>query len=248
MAVYITGDLHRNFNRLKSFCRKNQTTLNDWIICLGDVGINYYQDKSDDVLKKSLTKLPINLFCVRGNHEVRPEHIKGYMSVGMQAASGSPAISGTAKWDERYPNQFFACDGFSYRLQTDDAKKLNALVVGGAYSIDKYYRLQNKWNWFPDEQLNNEEQKQVLELVASTTQNTRYDIVLSHTCPARFVPTELFLKGIDQSRVDVSMEVFLDKLYTLFPNDKPHWYFGHFHGNKYENDYTMLYEEIVKLV
>lgn len=251
MAVYITGDLHRDFNRLKSFCYKNRTTLNDWIVCLGDVGVNFFGDKSDEIVKKKLTKLPINLFCIRGNHEIRPEHVKGYESVSVQAASGSATISGVARWDARYPNQFFACDGFSYQVMLEDGKIFNALVVGGAYSIDKYYRLENGWPWFEDEQLSVEEQTMILDLVTTTIQNPheRYDVVLSHSCPSRFVPTELFLKGVDQSRVDNKTEAFLDRLYELFPKDeKPHWYFGHFHGNKYEDGYTMLYNDIVRLV
>ncbi len=69
------------------------------------------------------------------------------------------------------------------------------LVCGGAYSVDKYYRLQRGWNWWPDEQPN-ELTKGLVRFMA-----TRYpiDIMLTHTCPLRFEPKELFLDGIDQS-------------------------------------------------
>ena len=74
------------------------------------------------------------------------------------------------------------------------------------------------------------------------------DIMLTHTCPLRFEPTELFIDGIDQSTVDTSTEEFFDELYEQFLADhKPMWYFGHFHGNKYTDDYVMLFDDIIEL-
>lgn len=34
------------------------------------------------------------------------------------------------------------------------------------------------------------------------------DMVLSHTCPLKYEPIEVFMKGINQSDVDKSMEKF----------------------------------------
>lgn len=74
------------------------------------------------------------------------------------------------------------------------------------------------------------------------------DIMLTHTCPLRFEPKELFLDCIDQSTVDTSTEEFFDDLYEQFPADhKPMWYFGHFHGDKYTDDYVMLFWDIIEL-
>jgi len=56
------------------------------------------------------------------------------------------------------------------------------------------------------------------------------DIILSHTCPLKYEPTEVFMKGVDQSRVDKSMEIFLDKVEENIHYDK--WYCGHFHTEK----------------
>ena len=44
MHVYLTGDIHGDPARLWSieiFCNNHKTTTNDWLICLGDVGLNY---------------------------------------------------------------------------------------------------------------------------------------------------------------------------------------------------------------
>lgn len=146
-------------------------------------------------------------------------------------------------WDAKYPNQYFAIDGAVYKIQTSE-RTLNALVCGGAYSVDKFYRLQFRANWWPDEQPN-ELTKGLVRLMA-----TRYpiNIMLTHTCPLRFEPKELFLDCIDQSTVDTSTEEFFDELYEQFPADqKPMWYFGHFHGDKYTDDYVMLFNDIIEL-
>lgn len=244
MAVYMTGDIHGSKMRLwdiNNYCEAHKTTTDDWLICLGDVGLNYYGPKSkkEIALKNEVAKLPIKLFCIHGNHERRPSEAEGYQQI--EVAEG--AIQGPMLWDARYPNQYFAIDGAVYKIQTSE-RTLNALVCGGAYSVDKFYRLQFRANWWPDEQPN-ELTKGLVRLMA-----TRYpiDIMLTHTCPLRFEPKELFLDCIDQSTVDTSTEEFFDDLYEQFPADrKPMWYFGHFHGDKYTDDYVMLFYDIIEL-
>ena len=244
MTVYMTGDIHGSKMRLwdiNNYCEAHKTTTDDWLICLGDVGLNYYGPKSkkEIALKNEVAKLPIKLFCIHGNHERRPSEAEGYQQI--EVAEG--AIQGPMLWDARYPNQYFAIDGAVYKIETSE-RTLNALVCGGAYSVDKFYRLQFRANWWPDEQPN-ELTKGLVRLMA-----TRYpiDIMLTHTCPLRFEPKELFLDCIDQSTVDTSTEEFFDDLYEQFPADrKPMWYFGHFHGDKYTDDYVMLFYDIIEL-
>ena len=45
--IYITGDTHGNFQRIKEFCQEQQTTTNDYLIILGDAGINYFGDQDN---------------------------------------------------------------------------------------------------------------------------------------------------------------------------------------------------------
>lgn len=244
MAVYVTGDIHGDPARLWSieiFCNNHKTTTNDWLICLGDVGLNYYGVKSKKEIrtKKEAAKLPIKMFCIHGNHERRPSEADGYQQI--EVTEG--AIQGPMLWDAKYPNQYFAIDGAVYKIQTSE-RTLNALVCGGAYSVDKFYRLQCGANWWPDEQPS----ELIKGLVRMAAANSTIDVMLTHTCPLRFEPKELFLSGIDQSTVDTSTEEFFDDLYEQFPTDqKPMWYFGHFHGNKYTDDYVMIFDDIMEL-
>lgn len=244
MHVYLTGDIHGDPARLWSieiFCNNHKTTTNDWLICLGDVGLNYYgaKSKKEIAIKNEAAKLPIKMFCIHGNHERRPSEADGYQQI--EVTEG--AIQGPMLWDAKYPNQYFAIDGAVYKIQTSE-RTLNALVCGGAYSVDKFYRLQFRANWWPDEQPN----ELIKGLVRMAAANSTIDIMLTHTCPLRFEPKELFLDCIDQSTVDTSTEEFFDDLYEQFPADhKPMWYFGHFHGDKYTDDYVMLFWDIIEL-
>ena len=69
------------------------------------------------------------------------------------------------------------------------------------------------------------------------------DYVLSHTCPYNTRPTHLFLHSIDQSTVDSSMEVWLQKIADRL--SFKHWYFGHFHDDWDNGKYSMLYTDVM---
>lgn len=207
--IYITGDTHRDFSRLygKSFNK------DDMIIILGDAGINYYLNDEDKKFKEHLSKLNIKLFCIQGNHEERPENISTYKEVNM--------FGGKVFIEDEFPNLIFAKNR---ELYTINNKKV--LVIGGAYSVDKDYRLMYGHQWFKDEQLKEEEKTDILDKY----KEKHVDIVLSHTSPLKYEPTEVFMSGIDQSKVDKSMEEFLDKIEENIIYDK--WYCGHYHTEK----------------
>lgn len=207
--IYITGDTHREFYKLYDI-EKNKDNM---LIILGDVGINYYLDERDKKLKEQLNSYNIKLFCVQGNHEERPKNISTYKEIDM--------FGGKVFIEEAYPNLIFAKNGELYDI---DNKKV--LVIGGAYSVDKNYRIIYRYPWFKDEQLSKEEMDNIL----NKYKGHHIDIVLSHTCPLKYEPTEVFMKGIDQSNVDKSMEKFLDKLEESIYYDK--WYCGHYHIEK----------------
>ena len=207
--IYITGDTHREFYKLHDV-EKNKDSM---LIILGDVGINYYLDERDKKLKEQLNSYNIKLFCIQGNHEERPENISTYKEIDM--------FGGKVFIEEEYPNLIFAKNGELYDI---DNKKV--LVIGGAYSVDKNYRIIYGYPWFKDEQLNKEE----MDTILNKYKGQYIDIVLSHTCPLKYEPTEVFMKGIDQSDIDKSMERFLDKIEQSINYDK--WYCGHYHTEK----------------
>lgn len=211
--IYLTGDLHGDPTQVELFCEKMQLTSKDVIVLLGDVGANYYTGRRDRLMKRILAMQPVTFLCIHGNHEIRPQNIPDY----------HPTIwnGGRVFISDEYPNILFAEDGEVYDL---DGKK--AIAIGGAYSVDKFYRLERGFGWWADEQPSEETKRKVEAVVAQE----RVDIVLSHTCPKKYTPTEMFLPMIDQSTVDNSTEEWLDTIEEKV--NYSGWYCGHWHTDK----------------
>ena len=63
-----------------------------------------------------------------------------------------------------------------------------------------------------------------------TARKNQVDMVLSHTCPLKYEPIEVFIPGLDQSTVDKSTEKWLGKIESILDYKK--WYCGHYHTAK----------------
>jgi 3-oxoacid CoA-transferase subunit A len=236
----ITGDTHGGVSTITriSNIKRNNPGFEDGelgVIILGDAGLNFYLNKTDKKYKKMLNSMGVKIYCVRGNHEQRPElietmHLENDFQVGNMT------------WmEEEFPNIRYFVDGGNYIIDGHPT-----LVIGGAYSVDKYWRLiragysatdgaiadPKKCGWFKDECLTQEEMTAIQESNAGK----KFDFVLSHTCPYSWQPTDLFLGCIDQSTVDNSMEIWMDELKETF--DWNIWLFGHFHADRVERPHV----------
>ena len=276
---YVTGDTHSDLTRIATFCKKFNTTTDDVMIILGDVGINYYGSEAEQKAKEKYNNLGITLFCIQGNHEERPYNFPSYKTKEWKG--------GTVYYEEEFPNIIFAKYGEIYDF---DGKK--CIVLGGAYSVDKWYRIlrtyiklqflypdlltENQFEralafvkgdikdksgkirasldkvfemlpsgtcgWFKDEQPNEEIKAFVKNQIEN---NKEFDCVLSHTCPAKYIPIEMFISSIDQSSVDNSTEEWLDEIENTINYKK--WYCGHWHTNKKIDKMHFLFEDFTEL-
>ena len=76
--------------------------------------------------------------------------------------------------------------------------------------------------------------------------NALTDYILSHTAPISEEPTYLFLNFIDQSKVDKTMENFLEKVKNQITFTK--WFFGHYHDDAILNDkFRIMFNDIIEL-
>lgn len=225
--IYITGDTHGEFRRIIDFCDRIETTRDDVMIILGDAGINFSGYPRDGWKKQLLARLPLKIFCIHGNHEKRPETIKSYKTTSFHG--------GTAWYEDDYPNILFAKDGEIYDF---DGNK--CIAIGGAYSVDKWYRLQMGYPWFEDEQPSGEIKKYVESQLAK--KDWKIDVVLSHTLPFEYMPIDLFISGIDQSTVDNSTEHWLSDI-EIKLNYK-WWYAGHYHTSRITDKVQIMFEDI----
>ena len=239
MKFYVTGDKHGQFHTIL----QNEIVKdpNNAIIILGDAGINYYLRDWDDKLKKEISENSQCMwYIVRGNHEARPQDV----SVPYEII-WDPWVSGQVYVQEEYPNIRFFLDFGEYFINGS-----HVAVIGGAYSVDKWWRLARagvlkksdlnynnpkRTGWFPNEQLSKEE----MERANYVFEGKIFDFILSHTCPLSFQPTDLFLSAVNQSEVDTSMEQWMDQL-----KDKMDWFvwlYGHYHNDRMERPYVEMY-------
>lgn len=232
--IYITGDTHGDFFRIKDFCKRFNTSKDDTMIILGDSGINYDMGLKGRQLKNELDNLPITLFCIHGNHEERPYLVKNEEDKFIYEEK--QMFGGTVYIEKKHPSLVFAKDGEYYHMGKHDY-----FVIGGAYSIDKYYRLQKGYSWFESEQPNEEIKARVEDNLSKLNYNV--DIVLTHTAPLKYEPTEFFMKGTDQNKIDKSTEIWLDTIEDKLEYN--HWYFGHYHNYKKIDKMTMLFNSIL---
>ena len=80
MTTYLTGDTHGSFERVVRFARANNLTANDTIIVLGDASINYEgrDTDHDQGIRDMLAPLACTVFCLHGNHDMRPYRLDCY--------------------------------------------------------------------------------------------------------------------------------------------------------------------------
>lgn len=228
---FLCGDIHGRPHPIENFIRRMEGKYefdgSDKIILLGDAGFNFYlgdrhyqSGKADENFKKKMSKFPFTYYVVRGNHEERPSKMMA-TSPEFWKYTYDEEVHGMVYYEMKFPQiRYFDDIPTVYYINGYDT-----LVMGGAYSIDKYYRLMNNWTWFAGEQMTEEERQIALDLCEA--EDWQFDLVLSHTCPICFEPTDLFLQNIDQSTVDKSMERLFGEIeYKL---NYGVWCWGHFH-------------------
>ena len=165
----------------------------------------------------------MRVYCVRGNHEERPENL-GY------EVTWDEDVHGNVYMDPDNANIRYFMDGGEYNINGH-----SVLTIGGAYSVDKYWRLQRAAaagqsfsGWFKDEQLTQEE----MDVITAKVIDKEFDFVFTHTCPFSWEPTDLFLGCVDQSTVETGMELWMDELRKHIGFGV--WCFGHFHADRVE--------------
>lgn len=229
--VVVTGDIHGCTRVIVDLANKlNLKDKEDTVVVLGDVGINFYRDIRDEMAKKALSHIAPTIFCIRGNHEIRPENISSYRKKNWK--------EGEVYYEENYPNIVFAKDGQIFNF---NGKRV--LIAGGAYSLDKKNRRANL-DWWSDEQLSYDEKTNILIAAG----NNHIDAVFSHTCPWSKKPTQepFFINPIEEATIDRSTEYFLDTLYSLLGTSAV-WYCGHWHMDKVIDNVNFLYHTYIEL-
>lgn len=230
MKHYLTADAHRDIiPRLQKFkaLYPELDPDNVCIIFLGDFGINlggrYYAN--DQSLKEAVSRYGYHLLILRGNHEQRSAQVPNMERIYDEE------LQGYVWQEEEFPLiKFFDDVPGEYVING-----YSVLTIPGAFSVDAPFRIATGRYWNPEEMLTQE------EMDAFKPSKKHYDFILSHILPLRFLPYDLFLSFIDQSKVDHSMEIWYDNLL----NEITYGVLccGHYHHDRYERPHVEQFFE-----
>ena len=233
---------------------KNQKMLGiEMDVNLKNQIVNFLKNGIKEKNQKMLG-IEVEHFIVDKNTE---ESVSYYGNNGIKTIF-DPYVHGTVYYEPNFPHIRYFLDYGFYNIN-----KYNCLIIGGAYSVDKAWRLQRaclteetnipkKSGWWNNEQLSPEEMKDCMRQIQTFAATGKHiDFIMTHTCPYSIEPRDMFLGFIDQSTVDDSMERWLDEVKESVT--WKYWLFGHFHADRIERPYIEQYfndieelDEIVK--
>jgi hypothetical protein len=216
--IYVCGDTHgfvtdtKKLNHL-NFPEQDDLTKEDVVIQLGDFGWVWYpigSNKLQEYWLDWLAKKNFTLAVVLGNHE------------NYDIIEKLPIIK---KWGDEVrvlkrdvSEIYFFKKGAVYTI---NGKKV--LTIGGALSIDKSSRSEGV-SWWAQEELSKKElENSLIEIVKH---DKKFDYVLTHTCPKRYL--RYFLNH--SLKMNCSVSNFLDYVKDIVTFES--WHFGHFHQNR----------------
>lgn len=219
MRYWATADWHGWLGNITDKCLANLDSdcFDDTYICLGDAGI-HYGNYSQGQIKKWLKRFGGTWVILRGNHDKR------YEKYGKEQGWEEQEWNGGSVWVQRkYKNIYYLPDAGG--LYTINGRKV--LMVPGAYSVDKEYRLRKGYPWEPDEQLTEKEAINLIDLA----EREQPEIILSHECPRSWHPyiKDLFLDY--DFPEDYWTNSICQEILKVDTNIKK-WYFGHYHDQR----------------
>lgn len=216
--IYLLGDLHAQAHHVENLHRRVGLDDTDTVILLGDVGANFWCDRRDETFKRMLSKIPGTFFCIRGNHERRASDV-ATMPEKRKLWTEEEYFGNKVLVEKKYPKIKYASDVPAlYNIAG-----YTTLIIPGAFSPDKHYRKKGE-TWFENEQCSAEE----LAVADELFKNNEIDLVLSHTAPASYEPTDLFFAGFNQALIDKTMERELGHMEYIY--DYKVWCWGHYHA------------------
>lgn len=223
--IYITGDTHGERDKINNLEIQLELTENDYLIIAGDFGFIFNNNYLEELILNELSTKPFKILFVDGNHECFPAIFRY-----------SEEMWNGGKVHKIRENIYHLMRGQVFEI---DGKKI--FTMGGAYSVDRWFRKLNVSYWeeeIPTEEETNEAKKNL------EAHNYQVDYIITHTVPS----SVKWLMGYEVSQEheeDADFTDFLDEVREKVSYKK--WYAGHFHMNKIvspADNITVLYEGI----
>lgn len=228
MAVFVTGDIHSEiyprFNT-KNFAAQKELTKNDYVIVLGDFGIPWFNDRSDQHMLKELQKRNFTTLFIDGNHE----NYDYLNNLPVETWNGGKIHKINDSVYHLMRGQVFNIDNHTFFtfggarshdisdgiIENDENVKENVKRMN---RLGKHYYRINHVSWWKEEMPKVDEFK---EGIANLEQhNYRIDFVLTHDAPTS-IRAQMLVSDKDP------LSEFLQTIKQK--TEYKCWYFGHMH-------------------
>lgn len=235
MTVFITGDLHGDFNDIQAVPERCSIGKGDLLLVTGDFGLPWYNSlyikgwRKDREILDWLSEQPYTVAFTDGNHE----NFDNLYAMPMEERWGG-------KVHRINDKVFHLCRGEIFDFTGDGTK---TFVFGGATSVDKEWRTEGE-SWWPEENASQTEKD--YGLLSLEAVNWDVDYVITHTAPEQFLSVyqpAAFKKLL----LNCPTQAYLTEIHKRLTYKK--WYFGHFHDDV-DSSYhkcRLLFDDIIKL-
>ncbi|MBR0280804.1 MAG: metallophosphoesterase [Oscillibacter sp.] len=252
MAVYVTGDTHRDFSRFQedAFPDGPNLSKDDYMLICGDFGGVWDGSPEEEGLLDWLDAQPFTTLFVSGNHE-NYSRLASYPQEQWRGGLTS-VVRPSIRLLRR--GQLFELDGKRF------------FTMGGASSreipilerADPMFAVRRKWHeyrknvywirgetWWPEELPSEAEYRTARDTLDAA--GWKVDYIVTHCAPT-FIQNLFDLKEAQAtgSYLVNGLTDFLEEVAQKATFDC--WFFGHYHGNYViENRYVLLYDNIIRL-
>ena len=226
MAIYITGDLHGEYDMrkltTKYFPEGLQLTKKDYVIICGDFGGVWDCAGQDRYVQNWLGDKPWTTLFVDGNHE----NFDALAQYPIETWNGGNV-------------QFIQPDIIHLmRGQVYNINGLSIFTMGGATSIDKYCRTEGR-DWWPQEMPSNKEYEEAFQNLDRC--DNKVDLIITHCAPDELHDILTYKEGSHTKLTN-----FLQVVYKTVKFDN--WYLGHYHQDQDYGKFHVRYQKIDRLI
>lgn len=230
--LLVTGDLHGDAAALTMIGKLMEP--HDMLFVAGDFGFVFVNDKKEGNFLNDL-----NLF-LRKNNESYIVFVDGNHE-NHTALAAFPV----EEWNGARVHKIRSHIIHVLRGEVITLKNHNIFCFGGAYSIDRKYRVLNESYW-KEEVPNDKEMENGNKNLKR--HNNKIDYVISHTCPLNLVPALLGRGGFHAVPEERPLQNYLQFVSEEVSDSLIKYYFGHWHQDRCIGDkYRAIYLDLLDL-
>lgn len=228
MALIITGDTHGilDIDKVVKYFkgREKYYSKKDYLIICGDVGVCGFSSVREAETRKILRNLPVTTLFVDGNHE----NFNKLNALEVKKWNGGKVHFVEKDIIHLMRGQVYCIDGVRF------------FSFGGAYSIDKMYRIAGV-DWFAEELPNKEEYEEGWNNLEEA--GYKVDYILTHSGPKEIVE-DMGYEALSEDEEELRR--YLQRIADI--TEFKVWYFGHFHEDiEMKERFICLYDDVIKL-